>query len=205
MDYYKEYTIRCKTCNEQIACWSYLYNTLLETGFTTEEALNELNITNYCSRIAMMNPTIVTFNMENREVIEGYKIVTTVREDDPQSLTSTEMPAFSPCSVSQKILPSVSPFESYMSTHNMPITKTIPTYKTKIEPILQITSDLDIEKMGDAIELKPQVDVNPDVFNTPTQIGFPTINHRTSQYGEVKIVGYDHESSVLTGRTYLAR
>lgn len=96
MESYKEYPIRCKTCNEQIACFSSTYEDLLFTGISEEEALNNIGITKWCSRIAMMNPTIVAFNMENREVIEGFKSVDAADEADAQN-ESMARPVFNPC------------------------------------------------------------------------------------------------------------
>jgi len=83
MSYYKEYPIRCISCNELLGCYSDLFEELLENNYTPEDALNELNIFNYCSRINMLNPTLVSFNMENREVIEGLKDVKNVDIPDP--------------------------------------------------------------------------------------------------------------------------
>lgn len=96
MELYKEYPIRCKTCNEQISCFAPIYEQLLTTGLSEEEALNNLGITEWCSRISMLNPTIVTFNMENREVIEGFKSVDAAQEADAQN-ESTEHPIFNAC------------------------------------------------------------------------------------------------------------
>lgn len=84
MDSYKEYPVRCRTCNEQIACFAADYEELLETGMSIEEALNNLGIMRYCSRIAMMSPTIVTFDMENRDLIEGLKGIDAVEGPDPR-------------------------------------------------------------------------------------------------------------------------
>lgn len=96
METYREYTIRCKSCNEQIACFSLDYEAMLEAGSSVEEALNNLGIYNPCSRAAMMNPTIVSFNMENREVIEGFKSVDAATDADAQN-ESTTRPIFVQC------------------------------------------------------------------------------------------------------------
>lgn len=96
MESYKEYPIRCKTCNEQLSCYSSTYEDLLSSGLTIEEALNELGIINWCSRSAMFNPTIVAFNMENREIIEGFKDVNAASEADSQN-ESMIRPVFNPC------------------------------------------------------------------------------------------------------------
>lgn len=96
MDTYKECVIRCKSSNDQIACYAKTYEDLLSAGTSVEEALNLLGIMNPCCRIAMMNPTIVAFNMENREVIEGFKSVEAANEDDAQN-ESMSRPIFSRC------------------------------------------------------------------------------------------------------------
>lgn len=96
METYEEYSVRCKTCNEPIAHLAPLYKTLLADGMTIEEALNELDIMNYCSRESMMNPTKVPFNMENRAVVEGFKTVDAVTDADAQE-ESTAQPVFTAC------------------------------------------------------------------------------------------------------------
>src|SRR5258708_2557537 len=80
MRFYKDFPQKCKTCNEPLAQYAEEYETwvrdltrnsnISESG-AIEEALNQLGIMSYCSRMAMMNPTIVYFNMENRDLIEG--------------------------------------------------------------------------------------------------------------------------------------
>lgn len=96
METYEEYPIRCKTCNEQIACFAPDFKALLEAGFSAEDALNDLGIMMPCSRTAMIEPTFVAFNMENREVIEGFKSVDAATEADAQR-ESIARPIFSPC------------------------------------------------------------------------------------------------------------
>jgi len=96
MESYREYPIRCKTCYEQLSCFANDYEDLLDTGLSEEEALNNLGIMACCSRIAMVNPTIVAFNMENREVIEGFKSVETANDDAAQN-ESMARPVFNPC------------------------------------------------------------------------------------------------------------
>lgn len=96
METYPEYPIRCETCNEQIAAFAADFEAMVEAGSTVEEALNELGITLECSRIALMNPTHVAFNMENREVIEGFKSVDAATDIDAQN-QSTSRPIFNQC------------------------------------------------------------------------------------------------------------
>lgn len=69
--YYKEHPIRCKTCFEPIASRTFEFELLLNNGMTVEEALNAMDIMEPCSRIAMMNPTFVFYNLEHRGVVEG--------------------------------------------------------------------------------------------------------------------------------------
>lgn len=79
---YREYPIRCKSCNQQIACLSKDYESMVQGGTSIEDALDALGLIDGCSRSAMMNPPIVPFNVESREAIEGYKAVNNITEDD---------------------------------------------------------------------------------------------------------------------------
>jgi DNA-directed RNA polymerase subunit N (RpoN/RPB10) len=71
MSSYKEYVIRCKTCNEEIACFAPHHEENLATGMSAQSSLDSLNIRNYCSRIAMMSPTTIFHNMQNDAVVNG--------------------------------------------------------------------------------------------------------------------------------------
>lgn len=127
MESYKEYAIRCKTCNEPIAYLAPTYEELLASGVSTEEALNFIGLTEWCSRIAMLTPTIVTFNMENRQVIEGFKTVDAV--DGPDNYyENPSSPVFTQCSVN-RINPLVPP--------NVQITIPLPTRVTPNIPVPQ--------------------------------------------------------------------
>ena len=76
MNYYFEYPIRCKTCNGQIACFSFDYLSFLENNHgDTEVTLNEVGLMNPCCRIAMMTPSMVYQNVENRRAIEGLDTI----------------------------------------------------------------------------------------------------------------------------------
>ena len=100
MSTYREYPIRCKSCNEQIACHSLRFEELVLGGQSIEDALNLMGITDYCSRQAFMNPTMVTFNMENRQVIEGQKVVSAVKDINFEEPIDTMggKPIFDTCS-----------------------------------------------------------------------------------------------------------
>jgi DNA-directed RNA polymerase subunit N (RpoN/RPB10) len=72
---YNEYVIRCKTCNNQIACHVHDFlidvQNNLQTSSSreeaTEKALNNtyFKLNNWCCRIAMTNPTCVFKNLHN--------------------------------------------------------------------------------------------------------------------------------------------
>lgn len=126
MQTYKEYPIRCKTCGEQIAAFAPQYEELLRVIVQedriaqmealegaeqptigtlnhplnelniAEKALNRLGITEWCSRSAMLNPTFVRFNMENRAVIEGIENVDAAVEADAQKESEIQ-PIFASC------------------------------------------------------------------------------------------------------------
>lgn len=78
--YHREYPIRCKSSNDQLACYSEEYERLVEefsiefgTEFAIEKALNKLGIMEPCCRDNMMNPTMILNIKENRSLIEGIK------------------------------------------------------------------------------------------------------------------------------------
>ncbi len=70
--YRKEYPIRCKSCNEQLACYSEEYE-ILAREYGYEQALNILQIMEPCSRYNMMNPMMILNIKENRNLIEGLE------------------------------------------------------------------------------------------------------------------------------------
>ena len=121
MESYKEYPVRCKSCGEQIAAFADDFEQLLATGSTIEEALNMLGIMALCSRRAMMNPTTITYNMENRQAIEGLKPVEMVSFGEPEPERSNQT-VFSPC----------------ISSRVAPVTTTAPQPKTAIQAQLPI-------------------------------------------------------------------
>ena len=180
MDTYKEYPIRCKTCNEQIAAFSGLYEDLLGTGLSREEALNELGISNWCSRIAMMNPTVVNFNMENREVIEGHKNVDVITDPAPYLTDPTSRPSFPAClnpmPRAAVNLPGLTQAGTARAPGGIPL--------------------------GEGIPITTPVGTG---FNVPEVVGIPTINDDPSRAKQVINVGVGRQARVLNGRTYLAR
>src|SRR5688500_12811196 len=111
MEFYLEYPIRCKTCNEQIACFSYEYGELLNAGYTIQQALDQLGLMNYCCRISMKDPVVVTFNMENREVIEGTKKIHEV-DDFGSPSTDNAQTTFGPCTVVETVKETKKPLRS---------------------------------------------------------------------------------------------
>lgn len=225
MESYKEYSIRCKTCNEQLACYAPLYEDLLNSGLSIEEALNQLGITEWCSRISMMNPTIVTFNMENREVIEGFKSVDAATEADSQN-ESTIRPVFSPCMSTQQTIQQAAPAVRLppvpQSLSIKPTTKsglqTIgvsqpavrllpPNVPTAIKPIQQGTKEEVAIGTGIAVNLSE--DIKPTKFQEPKFVGLPTINENPLLPKMTVYVGSVGNKAVnitiLNGRTYIAR
>lgn len=185
MDTYKEYPIRCKSCNEQLACYAPDYEALLEAGSTEEQSLNELGIMAYCSRIAMMNPTIVSFNMENREVIEGFKSVDAANEADAQNESITR-PVFNPCmGAGGGVIPTVRPVlaaPALTPARPEPI-RTLPNAPGIVQPTTQLTirpttgaaapgifgQGMPVIRPGLPMRITPQVTI-PAVINAPQPV-----------------------------------
>ena len=189
MDFYKEYPIRCKTCGAQLACFAADYELSLERGESIENALNDLNIDDYCCRQSMMNPPIVTYNMENREVIEGFKSVEAVDETEIQK-ESTSEPMFSSC-IGQTGLTSV-PRLLFRREEN-PFIKNHPK-------IPELGLDATSISTSIPIDLPPS-----DKFILPTIVGTPTINPNILVAPVNVYVGAQKTAEVLNGRTYFAR
>lgn len=186
MEYYEEYPIRCKTCNGQIACYSYEYREYLNSGSTIQQALDSLGLTNYCCRIAMKDPVVVTFDMENRKVIEGSKKIDAA---DDFGVSSVETPNTA--------------FEACLSTDAV---KEQPKPRRPVVKGIQPLAALDLSNataVGDGIEIDPAL--FSAEFTVPTAVGISTINRTGLGKPEVRQVGSGKEIKVLSGRTYLAR
>jgi DNA-directed RNA polymerase subunit N (RpoN/RPB10) len=181
MDYYLHYPIRCKTCNEQIACFApqYLEN-IEQGGMTPQESLDALGIMNYCSRISMIAPSRVTFNMENRAAIEGFRRVETVDVADSRT--------------------------GRITTYNFANCFTREVAPTGDAVIVVPTPDLAPVDAGEGVDL-PTDQTNAREVLVPTVVGIPVINPNPTYPDKNLSVGMGISCSVkvLSGRTYLAR
>jgi len=190
MDSYREYLIRCYTCGSQIACFSKMFE-LLSQNDTIENALKNTGINNYCCRSLMMNPTIVTFNMENRELIEGFKNIEDVDEADSKN-ESTSNPIFSYCLN-----------QGTATRSSIPMRSIIEFEETDTHPVIP-----DLEMSSTKEENLERIPLNPmmsDKFEEPILVGFPTINHNILKELDKVYVGAKKYSQILNGRTYFAR
>jgi len=169
---HKEYLIRCKTCGEQIACFASDFEDLIKNGMSQEEALNEMGIYQWCSRIAFTNPSYIFHNMENREVIEGFKTVDMIDGPDPYNY-SVIKPTFTTCL-------------------NKPIT--VDMKQTKQTKGFALAPEIK--------KITPEVEELKTNFEVPKIPGFSTINENPMMERVYQIVGQDKESEVLNGRTY---
>jgi DNA-directed RNA polymerase subunit N (RpoN/RPB10) len=181
MEYYKEYSIRCKSCNEQIACFVPDFESLKSTGMTEEEALNEIGITETCSRIAFIHPTYVFHNMENRELIEGFKTVDNIETSNPNN-SSFLQPYFNPCLDDSKI--NINEKIEENTTFSL-----VKSLKSKIKPL---------------IENRELVEDKNETFKYPTLVGFSEINYNPLIGDEFMDVGSMKKSKIINGRTYYA-
>jgi DNA-directed RNA polymerase subunit N (RpoN/RPB10) len=214
MDTYREYPIRCKTCNDQLACFSEDYETLLENDLSIEEALNQLGIMDYCCRISMMTPTIVPFNMENREVIEGFKTVGAANELEAQT-QSLSRPIFTHCLNLGPNLPTViatkttNPYLNNITESNTPLQKDIQyqneSTKTPFQSVLLPDLNSEIGPIGIGIPIKEDANINSTEFKEPILVGVPTINLDRRQKLPTVYVGSGRYIEIMNGRTYLAQ
>lgn len=205
---YDEYPIRCKTCNEQIACHADAYLGLLQSNLSKEEALNQLGIMAPCSRIAMTHPTTVFFDMENRQVIEGFIDVVDAKEETAKNESHIN-PVFSKCigagnlapttglQVGQPKIIGITPVAAPVAR---PTTlQIVPPTKTNVLALKPVQPTA--EQVGIPIKEAPLGVQMP--FIEPSQVSFPTIN---SQHEGMKVyIGANKYTIVLDGRTFLCR
>ena len=232
MEQYKEYPIRCKTCNEPLDCYAPTYEALCEQ-MSNQEALDHLGLIAYCSRIAMMNPTFVLFNMENRAVIEGYKDVDA--DPDPkmifaQCIGDPRIQKGAPRNVGHQ--PHKIPVRTFQpqgsfQPQGAPQAPTLrpalgmslgPRVVVKLEPIER---EGEVEEPEEPKEPKgpegPKEPEEPEeqkyisIINPTSQmtepvlVGIPTINPDPSLRQDIVNVGAGKQIKVLNGRYYLAR
>lgn len=69
---YKEYPIRCRSCGRLVDCYVKEYTSLVQSGLTKEEALNELGCFDYMCRTSFLLPVTILHDSENVRIIEGY-------------------------------------------------------------------------------------------------------------------------------------
>lgn len=229
MDYYKEYPIRCKSCNEQIACFAEEFENLIQ-NMTMEEALNKMEMMMPCSRIAMMNPVVVFFNMENREVIDGYKSTDAIDFDrdfvEDKIKSQTIMPPFS--STKTKPVDSAKPSFGIMGGISKSFDRRIPPRLSDKTPkvsdmenriqgefavprLKSIQSPLNAEIKSVQVhkplqQIMPNfiTDISQEEYKDPTSHGVPVINSDPSIPHVLVNVGSNKQCYMLTGRTFLA-
>lgn len=204
MNIIKEYPIKCHTCNEQIACYSYDYETFLESGYSVEDALNTLGIKRECSRIAMMFPVMRTFDISNRQVVEGLKTVDLIIDDDEPNESSKRQGIYSSClntTLQQSTF--VNPLQQ--STFVNPLQQSTfvnPLQNTFINPLQQNVNSLSTQLEN--INLSPTLPTINTKFDPPTVPGIPAINYNGTVQPEKIFVGAGKYVEILNSRSYLA-
>ena len=217
---YREYPIRCESCGEQLACYAEEYENLVESfssqGDSAEErALNILGIMEPCSRINMINPVIRIYNKENRNLIEGSKIIEEISVFEPvkKSATLRKPPIQPPTDTPQKTLEIRASRTSITAGNTLlkrGTTKTPVLQKTTLKRSVKVNSSepetseiasLEIND-SDIDKFTPLKDNEEFIF--PVYIGIPVIN-KSKHKNEKVHVGGNYYVEVLSGRTYIAR
>ena len=192
-DVYKMYTIRCKTCNGQIGCFAPEYEQMIESDTTREDALDNLGLTDYCCRQAMMNPSYIRLAVENRNVVEG--IVDASKPTKMQGRESLVSPQFPTC-----IGEDVSKLEYPKRLGAVGKTLSVVPGTRKIKKQDAGIPDLDVLELGEVVESKLPKETK---LEDPTMVGIPVIGNVDIQRKEY--VGVEKYCGVLSGRSYLAR
>ena len=191
MNFYYQYPIRCPSCNEHIACLSRYFINLVENGTPTEDALNEIGLYKWCSRIAMLNPSPVFFNMENIDVIEG---LASVEHSDELLYMKSE---YKPVKTEGTLVDGEEVFEFLAAQGKAP-------RKKALEKQLKFSRGEEVE-----LDIYEGIPVSEPIegggFIEPTIIGIPTINNARNDELIIVPVGDRKTTIFLKGRTYLAR
>lgn len=201
MEYYIEYPVACQTCNENVACHVEDFLQLKSIGMSEENALNELGIDLYCTRLAFRG-TCVPFNMEHRKAIEGIISVTEASYETANDV-SIGKASFGTCN-------------DYNNQMKGKGSKMISTSSSSAAPsVAKVTiSRFNVGKNTE----KKLAETVPETFNAPIELnvveqttfekptlpGIPTFNPRKGIPQEIVIVGENNKVKILTGRTYLA-
>ena len=192
MDYYYEYPIRCKTCNEQIACYSEDFKNYLEATNNVELALDYVGITNWCSRIAMITPIKIKYNLENRALVLG---LTTVETDEI------------PNEENIKFIFNNQEEEEKEESFDLPIFNINNIRKNNKEININNTNSKKEEKILNTINTEP-INLDNDknnLFIEPEEVNIPKINDNSIKNENFVFIGNGNYTIILKGRTYLAR
>ena len=181
--YHREYPIRCKSCNEQLACYSEEYEDLArEYGY--EKALNMLNIMEPCSRYNMMNPVMILNIKENRNLIEGLKDIDVIDK-------SSEDYSFQSCEY---------------NIGNVDYNKL--KKKEEIKPEIELTTERNLSQMSItrkqplqksmylSSEIKPVVTQNKPSFNVATKVK-PPILSSSKQLNKIAIPSPNQQVNLI--------
>lgn len=86
--YYDLYPVSCFSCGGNIATFVPKYHDLVDSGYTAEQALNELRVRDDCCRYLFTRSSPVYFDMERRDLIIGIKTINQIDVNDNSSYAS---------------------------------------------------------------------------------------------------------------------
>lgn len=213
MDTYELHPIRCFTCGNQIQARAEAFAYYARLMGSMEEAVNALGLMEPCCRMALMVPTIINFNMENRRLVE------TLRSDGflNQKMTPKENAAisvFGSCmtgnipggNLNTAGKPAELLFDNKLSMNIGDITVDMENMRSKIIGISTGTELTENDMDNNGIPLNQlRLVTDEENFVYPTMVGIPVINYNKNLKEEYADVGDNKKVLILNGRTYLAR
>lgn len=213
MDTYKLHPVRCFTCGNQIQARADAFEYYSEIYGSMEDAANSLGLMEPCCRIALMVPTIINFNMENRRLVE------TLRSDGSLNhrLTQKENAAvsvFGSCmtgnvpgrNLNTTGAPAKLLFDNKLSTNISDMQVDMDNVSSKIAGISTGTEITENDMKNKGIPLNQlKLETDEENFVYPTMVGIPVINYNKNLKEEYADVGDNKKVLILNGRTYLAR
>lgn len=193
MSYYVMRNVRCKSCCKVIGHLAELYKALLDNGYTTDQAFDEIGLDRYCCRKEMFCPFRIRFSMENRQAIEG-------------SITVGEIPI----KMQAEMIPNhpliKSPGKKFATESGKAQSSNEDGKNKQQKDFFKEPSkknDTEEDFFEDIFEDEVEIEEEAKDMSFPTYLGIPTYNTCTFPPVYVR-VGDGYEVKVIGGRTYLA-
>lgn len=211
--YYVEFPVRCMTCNLPLAHLQESYETLLRGDIERrKEALDVLGLVQTCCRTNMMDPHLVFFDNENKQLIRGQVRPETSGFGGPRGRPEA--------TVARRAIPVKASVAGLSVRTKIPVPGTVPenTIATPAQPSLlslvdeeapivnyNLAASEDISGVNTEALLNLELPEVVDKSAFPTMIGIPVILPSTAPNEQIVNVGVGQTTVICSNRRYLCR